>query len=77
MSLLSLSSEDVSMNQPVELSLEQKFSIRSFENQVQQMSHEQAQDFLVKLYEQMIMRETMYRHFLKHQWGLEPGPQIP
>lgn len=61
------------MSQPVELSLEQQFSIRSFETQVQQMSREQAQEFLVKLYEQMLMRETMYRHFLKQQWGLEPG----
>ena len=65
------------MSQSVELSLEQKFSIRSFETQVEKMSHEQAQDFLIKLYEQMIMRETMYRHFLKHQWGLEAGPQMP
>ncbi len=63
------------MNQPVELSLEQQFSIRSFETQVQQMSREQAQDFLVKLYEQMIVRENMYKQFLKHQWGLEPGSQ--
>lgn len=64
------------MSQPVELTLEQQFSIRSFETQVQQMSHEQAQEFLVKLYEQMLMREAMYRHFLKHQWGLESGPMI-
>jgi hypothetical protein len=33
------------MSQPVELTLEQQFSIRSFETQVQQMSREQAQDF--------------------------------
>jgi hypothetical protein len=64
------------MNQPIELSLEQQFSIRSFETQVQKMSREQAQDFLVKLYEQMMLRETMYKHFLKHEWGLEPGPQL-
>jgi hypothetical protein len=64
------------MDKPVELSLEQQFSIRSFENQVQKMSREQAQDFLVKLYEQMVLRENMYKHFLKHQWGLEPGPQL-
>jgi hypothetical protein len=64
------------MSQPVELSLEQQFSIRSFESQVQNMSREQAQDFLVKLYEQMVMRENMYKHFLKHQWGLESGPQL-
>jgi hypothetical protein len=64
------------MNQPIELSLEQQFNIRSFETQVQQMSREQAQNFLVDLYKQMMMRETMYKHFLKHQWGLEPGPQM-
>lgn len=64
------------MSQPVELSLEQQFSIRSFETQVKQMSREQAQEFLVQLYEQMLMRETMYRHFLKHQWGLESGPMM-
>lgn len=55
-----------------ELTLEQQFSLRSFETQVQKMSREQAQDFLVKLYEQMLIRETMYKHFLKHEWGLEP-----
>ena len=62
------------MSQPIELSLEQKFNIRSFETQVQQMSHEQAQEFLIKLYEQMIVRENMYKEFIKHQWGLEPSP---
>ncbi len=60
------------MDRPIELTLEQRFSLRSFETQVKQMSREQAQEFLVKLYEQMMLRETMYKHFLKHQWGLEP-----
>ncbi|ERN42546.1 phycobilisome degradation protein nblA [Rubidibacter lacunae KORDI 51-2] len=55
----------------MELSLEQKFSLRSFESQVQNMSREQAQEFLVKLYGQMMMRENMYKEFLKHEWGLE------
>jgi hypothetical protein len=60
------------MNDPMPLSLEQQFNLRSFETQVQKMSREQAQDFLVKLYEQMMVRESMYKHFLKHEWGLEP-----
>lgn len=55
------------------LSLEQKFNIRSFETQVQKMSREQAQDFLIKLYEQMIIRDNMYKEFIKHEWGLEPN----
>ncbi|MBD2294516.1 NblA/ycf18 family protein [Anabaena sphaerica FACHB-251] len=61
------------MNQPIELSLEQQFNIRSFATQVKDMSHEQAQDFLVKLYEQMVMREATYKELLKHQWGLDSG----
>jgi len=58
------------VNQPIELSLEQKFSLRNFADQVQQMSHEQAQEFLLVLYKQKMIRETMYQQFLKHQWNL-------
>lgn len=57
--------------QPVELSLEQKFSLRSFETQVSQMSHEQAQLFLVQLYEQMLIKEAIYRDLLKKEWGIQ------
>jgi hypothetical protein len=64
------------MNQPIELTLEQQFSLRSFETQVERMSREQAQHFLIKLYEQMMLRETMYKHFLKHQWGIESAPTL-
>lgn len=64
------------MNEPTKLSLEQQFNLRSFETQVEKMSHEQAQHFLVKLYEQMMMRETMYKHFLRHEWGIGPNPQV-
>lgn len=61
---------------PIELSLEQQFSIRAFQTQVENMSLEQAQDFLVKLYEQMMVREATYQNLLKHQWGLEAGSQF-
>lgn len=64
------------MNEPISLTLEQQFSLRSFETQVEQMSREQAQHFLVNLYKQMMLREEMYRHFLKHQWGIEAGPKL-
>jgi hypothetical protein len=57
----------------MELSLEQEFNVRSFETQVKQMSREQAQEFLVKLYEQMLARENMYKEFLKHEWGIDQG----
>jgi hypothetical protein len=64
------------MNRPIELSLEQEFNIRSFSDQVNHMSREQAQEFLVNLYRQMMLKEEMYKHFLKHEWGLDSGPQF-
>ncbi|HBQ97744.1 MULTISPECIES: NblA/ycf18 family protein [Roseofilum] len=59
------------MNEPMQLTLEQEFNLRSFQTQVEKMSREQAQEFLVKLYEQMMLRETMYQQFIKHEWGLD------
>ncbi|MBF2080216.1 MAG: NblA/ycf18 family protein [Synechococcales cyanobacterium T60_A2020_003] len=37
------------MDQSAKLSLEQRFSLRSFETQVSRMTLEQAQDFLIRL----------------------------
>ncbi|BAY63207.1 MULTISPECIES: NblA/ycf18 family protein [Nostocales] len=61
------------MNQPIKLSLEQEFSLRSFANQVQYMSLEQAQEFLLKLYEQMLIQETTYKELLKQEWEIDSG----
>jgi hypothetical protein len=58
------------MNQPIKLSLEQEFSLKIFADQVHQMSREQAQVFLLKLYEQMIIQEISYQQLLKHEWKL-------
>jgi len=55
----------------MKLSLEQQFALRSFESQVQQMSHEQAQSFLLLLYEQMLIRDALYRKLLKHEWRID------
>jgi len=59
------------MSNSVQLSLEQQFNLRSFQSEVANMSHEQAQDFLIKLYEEMLKRENLYKETIKHQWGLE------
>ncbi len=59
------------MDQSIKLSLEQEFSLRSFSDQVVQMSREQAQEFLLKMYEQMIIRDATYQQLLKHEWKLE------
>lgn len=48
-----------------QLTLEQQFSLRSFETQVNKMSREQAQEFLVKLYERFVANEAFLRHSAK------------
>ncbi len=53
------------------LTLEQEFNLRSFESQVDKMSREQAQEFLVKLYAQMMLREVMFRDLLAHEWCID------
>ena len=64
------------MNEPIQLTLEQQFNLRSFESQVNQMSLEQAQAFLVKLYEQMIYREELYKNFLRVEWAIDVDKEV-
>jgi Phycobilisome degradation protein nblA len=63
------------MSKSFDLSLEQQFNIRSFEHQVRDMSREQAQEFLVNMYRQMILQENSYRTLLKQQWGMDEAAQ--
>lgn len=56
------------MNQSTGLTLEQEFSLRRFADQVQEMSREQAQEFLIEQYRLMMVQEKMYQDLLKHEW---------
>jgi Phycobilisome degradation protein nblA len=58
------------------LSLEQQFNVRSFEQRVQGMSREQALHFLVEMYRQMLAQENSYKDLLKHRWGMDLLPEI-
>ena len=59
------------MDRTIELTLEQEFSLRTFADQVQQMSREQAQEFLLLHYKYMMIRETVYQEILKQNWKLD------
>lgn len=59
------------MDESIELTLEQEFSLRNFTVQVEQMSREQAQEFLIVQHKYMMLREKMYHKILKHQWNLD------
>jgi hypothetical protein len=59
------------MDQALELTLNQEFSLRLFADQVKQMSREQAQEFLIEQRRLMIVQETMFQEILKHEWKLD------
>lgn len=61
------------MNEEIQLTLEQEFSLRNFEGQVQKMSREQAQQFLIEQNRLMMVREILYQRLLKHEWKLDIG----
>lgn len=62
------------MNQPIELSLEQEFSLRSFADQVHQMSREQAQEFLLVLHKQMMTHHSRMKNEKKYLYLLRAIP---
>jgi hypothetical protein len=64
------------MNQSVNLSLEQEFNLKLFADLVQNLSPEQAKEFLVELNQQMMIRENLYRDLLKQylEIGSTPMP---
>lgn len=59
------------MDLPFQFSLEQEFSLRAFAEQVKDLSREQSQEFLVDLYRQMMIKESMYKQFFKKELGIE------
>jgi hypothetical protein len=50
------------------LSLETEFDVRTFSDQVQRMSQEEAQACLVSLCEQMMIRENYYSMLLRQSF---------
>jgi hypothetical protein len=59
------------MDQATGLTMEQEFSLRNFSDMVQQMSREQAQEFLVEQHRLVMVQKTMYQEILKHEWKLD------
>ena len=58
------------MPSSIELTLEQQFSLRSFETRVEQMDLNQARLALNQLYRELIEQELTYKQLLKEQWGM-------
>ncbi|HEY9643975.1 MAG TPA: NblA/ycf18 family protein [Coleofasciculaceae cyanobacterium] len=59
------------MDEAIELTLDQEFSLRLFADQVRQMSQEQAQEFLIEHQKQMMLQKTLFQQLLKQAWKLD------
>lgn len=52
---------------PIELSLEQQFSLRTYEDQVKSLDQEQAQQMLLQVMRQLMVKENLIKHLLKQR----------
>jgi hypothetical protein len=56
----------------LELSLEQQFNLRTYKEMVKGLSPEQAQDMLLDVLQQLMIKDNVIRNLLKSdgQWGV-------
>jgi hypothetical protein len=53
-----------------QLPLEQQFELKVFEQQIEELSPEDARILLVKLKESMLFQRVSFREILKDAWGI-------
>lgn len=58
------------MSEANKLSLEQEFSLRKLADQTQALSQQQAQQLIVELQRQMMIKDNLYQQIIKHQWKM-------
>ena len=58
------------MSNQNKLTLEQEFSLRKIATQAKALSHQQAQELIVELQRQMMMKDNLYKQLIKHEWEI-------
>ncbi len=54
------------MNGKTQLSIEQQFRLQVLSEQVQNLSQEEAQKYLLEMFRQMMVKENLFKHLIKH-----------
>lgn len=54
------------MDMPGELTLEQQFQLQVLREQVRNLSHEEAQNYVVEIMRQMMTKDNLVKHLLKN-----------
>jgi Phycobilisome degradation protein nblA len=55
------------MDLPIELSLEQQFNLRAYADQVKGLDQEQAQQMLLQVLRQLMIKENVIKYLVKQQ----------
>ena len=55
------------MKVPVQLTLEQQFKLKVFQEEVARLSQEQAQKYLLEMLRQMMVKENMLKSLMKNR----------
>ncbi|HEY9811522.1 MAG TPA: NblA/ycf18 family protein [Halomicronema sp.] len=53
------------MEFPTQLTLEQEFKMQILREQVKNLSKEQAQEYLIEVLKQNMVKDNLFKHFLK------------
>ncbi|AFZ48256.1 Phycobilisome degradation protein nblA [Cyanobacterium stanieri PCC 7202] len=56
---------EVIMQPPANLSLEQQFKLEVLKEQVKTLSQEQAQNYLIEVFRQMMVKDNLVKHLMK------------
>ena len=54
------------MEIPANLTLEQKFKLQVLKEQVEGLTKEQAQEYLLEVFRQMMVKDNLMKHLLKN-----------
>lgn len=54
------------MNLPAQLTLEQQFKLQVLKDQVETLSKEQAQEYLLEMFRQMMVKDNLVKHLMKN-----------
>ena len=58
------------MSEQNNLTLEQQFHLRKIAEQTKALSQQQAQELIIELQRQMMMKDNLYKHLIGHEWGI-------
>lgn len=58
------------MNSQNHLTLEQEFNLKKISNQAKALSHEEAQELIIELQRQIMIKDNLYKKIIEHEWGI-------